>query len=227
MSAWKNFSNVLRRLDGILDVRELSQTPAAAEAPLGHWPGRTIDLLVIDSSYSMETQDYPPTRLAGAVQAATRFMCQRAETHPDSLAGIITFSRKATLVAPLRPLRDSLEEAVEALDAVTTGDHTNMAEGLALARQQIARVTAARRPRILLLTDGHSTVGGNPCATAMGIKEHGIQLDIIGIGGSPAEVDEATLKQMASLIDGERRYWFIKSVGELVRKFEALSLREF
>jgi hypothetical protein len=31
---------------------------------------------------------------------------------------------------------------------------------------------------------------------------------------------------MASIVGGERRYWFIKSVGELVQKFEALALRE-
>ena len=28
------------------------------------------------------------------------------------------------------------------------------------------------------------------------------------------------------VVDGEVRYWFIKSVGELVKKFEALALRE-
>jgi len=31
---------------------------------------------------------------------------------------------------------------------------------------------------------------------------------------------------MASVVNGELRYWFIKSVGELVEKFETLALRE-
>ena len=52
-----------------------------------------------------------------------------------------------------------------------------------------------------------------------------MQLDIIGIGGSPADVDEDSLRRMASVVNGEIRYWFILSVGELVRKFEFLGLR--
>ena len=55
---------------------------------------------------------------------------------------------------------------------------------------------------------------------------HAFLTTIIGIGGSPDEVDEPTLKRMASVVRGERRYWFIRSVGELVQRFEALALRE-
>ena len=61
---------------------------------------------------------------------------------------------------------------------------------------------------------------------ATSLKGRGIQLDIIGIGGSPAEVNEADLKRMASVVNGQRRYWFIESADALVERFEALALRE-
>jgi hypothetical protein len=47
-----------------------------------------------------------------------------------------------------------------------------------------------------------------------------------GIGGSPKDVNEAQLRKMASVVDGETRYWFIESAAELTRKFEVLALRE-
>jgi hypothetical protein len=31
---------------------------------------------------------------------------------------------------------------------------------------------------------------------------------------------------MASVVDGERRYWFIKTADELVDRFEDLAIRE-
>ena len=50
------------------------------------------------------------------------------------------------------------------------------------------------------------------------------EIDVIGIGGSPADVNEAQLKQVASVVDGKLRYWFIRDVGSLQRRFEALAL---
>jgi len=96
---------------------------------------------------------------------------------------------------------------------------------LSSAGKVIRTIRNRRSPRIVLLTDGHSTEG-DPLTTAAKIKTDGIQLDIIGIGGSPSEVDEKSLRQMASVVDGEIRYWFIRSVGDLVRRFEFLGLRK-
>ena len=95
-----------------------------------------------------------------------------------------------------------------------------------MARVEIERIRDRRNPRILLLTDGHATAGANPVEAAEHIKASGIQIEIIGIGGSPSDVNEPDLKRMASVINGEMRYWFIKSVPDLVKKFEALALRE-
>ena len=82
-------------------------------------------------------------------------------------------------------------------------------------------------PQVILLTGGASNHGPNPVKVAASLKAKGIQLDIIGIGGSPADVNEPDLKQMASVINGQLRYWFIESSDALVDRFEPLALREF
>jgi predicted metal-dependent phosphotriesterase family hydrolase len=102
-----------------------------------------------------------------------------------------------------------------------------MGAGLTLADRELSRITAGGTRSIILLTDGHSNSGRDPEVVANIIKEKEIQLDIIGIGGSPEEVDEPLLRRMASVMQGQQRYWFIRSVGELVQRFEALALREF
>lgn len=227
MSAWHKLENVFRQLNRLLDtpVPTLADSPGV-DLPC-EWMNRTVDMLVIDVSPSMDITDYEPSRLGGAVQAATRFIRRRAETEPDSLLGVITFSKDARVIVPPCPVKAALEEATNALQGISTSSCTNIAAGLARAQEQITRIAGARDPRILLLTDGHSNTGDDPRDIAANLKEQGTQLSIIGIGGVPTDVDEAMLKEMASIIDDERRYWFIKSIGELVQKFEALSLREF
>lgn len=226
MKYWNDFTNLLRRVDGLLDG-----APRLADSPAGdvlsEWAGREVDELVIDVSHSMDMTDYKPSRLAGAVRAASQFLKRRAESNPDALAGIVSFCWRARMIAPLQPLRANLAAALEALEGLSTGNATNIAAGLSLASREVKKIVGVRTSRVLLLTDGHSTMGDNPEEVAAMVKEGGTQLDIIGIGGSPEDVNVSVLKEMASIVNGERRYWFIKSVGELVEKFEALALREF
>jgi Ca-activated chloride channel family protein len=185
-----------------------------------------IDELAIDESLSMDEPDYPPSRLAGAQEAATRFLYRRREGNPKDLVGLVAFSANARVIAPPLPVGEHSSRLREAVKSLSTSSSTNIAAGLKLARREIGRLRHPRKPRILLFTDGHSNTGPNPETEASEVKKAGIQLDIIGIGGSPDEVNEPMLKRMASIVGGERRYWFIKSVGELVQKFEALALRE-
>jgi len=189
-------------------------------------PSVSVDVLVIDRSGSMSCADYPPTRLDGAKRAANRFLEQRAATDVRACVGIVTFSRCSTLVAHPMPVKANLMNLKEALDGISISGATNISAGLERAYQETKRFEKSRDRRIVLLTDGHATNGSNPVETACEIKSAGIQVDIIGIGGSPSEVSEAELKEMASVVNGKLRYWFIRSVGELVQRFETLALRE-
>lgn len=181
-----------------------------------------VDVLVIDVSGSMGWTDYPPNRLEGAKDAAQRFLEKRATTNPNAVAGIVAFGSSAHVVAHLHPVRKHLQPLCTELRALSCGGATNTGAGLELAQEELRTAPRSSSRRIILLTDGHATGGPDAEQVADAAKEDGVQLDIIGVGGTRDEVNEPVLRRMAS----KNRHWFIKSVGELVEKFEALALRE-
>ncbi|MGD2111192.1 MAG: VWA domain-containing protein, partial [Phycisphaerae bacterium] len=67
--------------------------------------------------------------------------------------------------------------------------------------------------RIVLLTDG---CGGHPIRTAQDLKSRGVVIDVIAVGHSEEEVNVKLLKKIASTVDGELRYRFIKDQQTLV-----------
>ena len=78
--------------------------------------------------------------------------------------------------------------------------------------------------RILLLTDGEHTTGRSPVAVAQRLKADGVEINCIGIGGTPGDVDEAQLKSIASCDpQGNPLYWFIGDRAKLIKKFESLA----
>lgn len=184
-----------------------------------------LDILLLDVSSSMTKTDYRPSRLAGAKQASLGFIERVAEFNPESAIGVISFSTRARIVSMPVPAENGMYSLKQTMDGLGTDMFTNMPAGLRLSEKVIQKFNTVS-PRILLLTDGHSNVGGSPVQVAEQLKGCGVQIDIIGIGGSPTDVNENELRTMASVVDGETRYWFIKSVGELVQKFENLAIRE-
>ena len=134
----------------------------------------------------------------------------------------VAFSSTSRLIAGPVPLRTQADRLCGRLNGLEPDGSTNTSAGLRLALDQITRVGVPKHPRILLLTDGHSDNRSNSLRIAQTIKERGIQLDIVGIGGSPAAVNEEELRAMASKVNGELRYWFIRSAPALVKKFESL-----
>ncbi len=78
--------------------------------------------------------------------------------------------------------------------------------------------------RIIMLTDGEHNQGGSPITVASRLKNAGVIIDCIGIGGSPKDVDEKLLKEIASRNpDGSIRYCFIGDQQQLLRKYENLA----
>ena len=188
--------------------------------------GAVADAIVMDGSGTMGASDYPPSRHDAAKAAACQYIEQLAEAQPDTVVTIISFGSGATLISPPRRVGEEAEELKRAIRAAKLGSTTNLGAGLAMAGRQIERVPQARRPRVIILTDGHSNCGPDPEKIAEGLKGSGVQVDAIGIGGSPSDVNEAQLRRIVSVVDGETRYWFIRDAGDLARKFEALALRE-
>jgi len=184
------------------------------------------EVLVLDVSGSMLANDYEPTRLDGAKTASCAFLRKLRDVSPESLAGVVSFGDKGrTVCKPLR-VGDGLAHLEAKVSGLKGDGATNMASGLKLAGELISKCPGSGGGRIVMLTDGFANEGGDPEPVAQNLKRQGIQLDIIGIGGSPSEVNEKELRRMASVVDGQRRYWFIRNVPDLVKRFEALAMRE-
>jgi hypothetical protein len=78
--------------------------------------------------------------------------------------------------------------------------------------------------RIILLSDGDYNEGGSPIKVARILKNKGVVIDCIGIGGSPDEVEVEKIKEVASRnSDGSLRYCFIGDQQSLIRKYESLA----
>ena len=78
--------------------------------------------------------------------------------------------------------------------------------------------------RIIMLSDGEHNGGGSPETVASNLKNAGVIIDCIGIGGSPEDVDELLLKKIASRNpDGSIRYCFIGDQQKLLRKYKTLA----
>jgi len=192
----------------------------------GGFSPSVLEVLVIDASGSMADEDYKPTRLDGAKKASSAFLKKLRDARPEGLVAIVSFDTNAKVVCQPLPVKNELSRIETRVGSPKADGFTNMASALNLAGRIITKCSGARTARVLLLTDGHANEGGDPEPVAKKLKQFGVQLDIIGIGGSPSEVNEEQLRRMASVVDGERRYWFIKNVPMLVKKFEALALRE-
>ena len=75
-----------------------------------------------------------------------------------------------------------------------------------------------------MLTDGEHNGSESPQPVADRLKNAGVVIDCIGIGGTPADVDEQMLKTIASHNpDGTIRYCFIGDQQALIRKYETLA----
>ena len=76
--------------------------------------------------------------------------------------------------------------------------------------------------QVVLLTDGQNT-GKDPIALAERLKKRAV-IECVGIGGSPEDVDECLLKQIASAYpDGTRRYRWIGQKEQLIKHFHKLA----
>jgi Mg-chelatase subunit ChlD len=188
-------------------------------------PGCPLDMLLIDTSGSMSESDYDPSRLAAAKHAACRFITTRAALAPDGCIAVISFSSNPKVVAAPSVLKRRSDRVCAAVQNLESEGWTKTAKALEFALKEIERLPDTLSPRIVLLTDGHSNSQHDSVSAATHLKERGVQLDIIGIGGSPDDVNEVELRAMASKIDGQLRYWFITSAADLLAQFERLALR--
>ena len=216
--------------------------------------GKREDVVtLIDLSPSMDFTDYEPSRLHGAILANTKLIQRKAQCHPDDRMGIIGFWGRAVLLHAMVHLNKGLHSLCRALNAPQGGESTNFTAAFKLAEKclfpqtfqmnggflswmfspffqelDVDRSTTSNSSpglkRIILLTDGDHNQGPSPLTVVAGLKQKGVVIDCIGIGGSPEDVDEKLLKQIASPDhNGMPRYCFINDTDELIRKYQSMA----
>ncbi len=188
-------------------------------------------MLVMDVSASMTATDLSPNRLEAAKQAAQQFVQRLPE---NTSVGLVSFSAKANLNAPLTRERKAV---LQALNSLHTDSGTAIGDGLLEALDHIAAQTLAEQNRanliasgrspvlIILLSDGESTEGTPPLQAVARAAQARVQINTVGIGqrgkrtaitqDMKVGLDEDTLKAIAQQTGGR---YFYASENETLRQ---------
>jgi len=179
--------------------------------------GRDL-MMAIDLSGSMGREDFaidgrPTTRLAVVKTAADDFIERRA----GDRVGLILFSNRAYLQAPLTFDRDVVRRLLDEAEVGLTGQETAVGDAIAVALKRLKDRPAQSRV-LVLLTDGASNAGVmQPLQAAALARDYGVRIYTIGVGAgqmvmqtafgqqlvNPSQdLDETTLKQIADMTGG-------------------------
>ncbi len=171
-------------------------------------------LLVIDMSNSMWGQIEGVAKVEIAREALEGLVASLPDGAPT---GLMAYGHRrkgdcgdVELVAPITPLdRDALTRAVAEMKP---RGKTPITEAL---RQAVDTLNASDRPaRLVLLSDGIETCGGDPCALARELAASGIDFTAHVIGFDIASrADQAKIACIASATGG--RYFNARNAGEL------------
>jgi len=160
------------------------------------------------------------TKLQAGQRAVMSMVLEKGRLDPDDQIGLVAFDDKAKKILDLCPIVSHKHQILEAIQSLGIEGGTDINEGLKLAHEMFdwARPDVVRR--IVLLTDGQ---GGHPLPTAEDLKSRGVVIDVRGVGDSPQNVDEKLLRKVASVVEGEVRYRFIKDSRALVDDYTRLA----
>ncbi|MDQ3623758.1 MAG: VWA domain-containing protein [Verrucomicrobiota bacterium] len=181
-------------------------------------------MLALDVSRSMLAEDFTignlrSNRLDAVKQVTEKFIKAR----PNDRLGIVAFAGRPYLVSPLTLDHDWLLQNLDRLRIGLVEDGTAIGSAIASASNRI-KDKQAKSKIIVLLTDGDNNTGkitpvtAAEAARALGIKIYAICagsrgyapvpvgkdiLDRMVYRQVPVEVDEAALKEIAQIADGE------------------------
>lgn len=175
-------------------------------------------IITLDISSSMLARDFKPDRLEAAKKIAANFINGREN---DNM-GLVIFAGEAFTGVPMTTDRAALVNYVNALNRDMLEDGTAIGDGLATSINRI-KDGKAKSKSIILLTDGSNNTGIVAPLTAAEIaRQMGIKVYTVGIGTNgnapypminmfgrieyqmqPVVIDEATLKQIASVTGGK------------------------
>ena len=221
----KSFRNYLVHVPFILRVMTLSMIIIVLARPQStdSWEERKVEgsdiMLASDVSTSMLAMDLKPNRLEASKEVAKEFVAAREH---DNI-GLTIFAGESFTQCPLTIDHSALSNMIGAVDCEIAAkgiidDGTAIGMGIANSVLRL-KDSQAKSKVIILLTDGINNRGEiSPESAAEMAKEYGIRIYTIGVGTDrktapyptpygvqdvPVEIDEVTLKDIASVTDGK------------------------
>jgi len=142
---------------------------------------RATVVLALDTSLSMEADDVEPSRLEVAQEAARAFVSDL----PDQLnVGLVVFN--GTTAVAVSPTHDR-EALVAAIDAVELGEGTAIGDAIFTSLDAVAAAPRGEDDepapaRIVVMSDGETTVGRDNAEAAAAAADAGVPVDTIAFG---------------------------------------------
>ncbi|QXC62632.1 VWA domain-containing protein [Aquihabitans sp. G128] len=149
---------------------------------------RATIIVAIDTSLSMDATDVDPSRLVAAQAAAKSFV----DLLPKRLnVGLVTFNGVASIKVP--PTQDR-EELRAAIDQLRLGERTAIGEAIYASLEAIktapeAEGTAKVPARIVLMSDGSTTVGRPDSQASAAAKKAKVPVSTIAFGTAEGTIE--------------------------------------
>ncbi len=190
-------------------------------------------MLALDVSNSMSEQDFVLnnrrlSRLSAVQALAKEFIKGRQ----GDAVGLTIFGSEAFIYVPLTQDVTSAAQMLDEIGVGIAGNQTAIGDALAVALKEMSAIEANKKV-IVLLSDGVANAGIiAPLEAAQKAKEMGVKVYTVGIGANAggidsffflprgAELDEQTLKQMASITGGE--YYRVQNTQDLAQMYAVL-----
>jgi Ca-activated chloride channel family protein len=184
---------------------------------------RATIIVTIDVSLSMMAQDVDPDRLTAAQRAAREFV----DSLPPRLnVGLVSFAGTASVLVPPATDRDAVTQAI---DQLRLAEYTAIGEGLFTSLDALRLVPEDDAgedvpARIVLLSDGETTVGRPNAEAVAAAVEAGVPVSTIAFGTpdgvleldgvlEPVPVAEEDLRQIAAGTGGG--FYAAETAGQL------------
>ncbi len=219
--SWRSY---FRHVCFILNLGAIAAIIIVLARPQTHdaWNESSVEgtdiILALDTSSSMLARDFDPDRLNAAKDVAIKFINGRENDNMD----IVIFAGESLTGVPMTTDRGVLINYVSSLRHNLLEDGTAIGDGIATAINRIKNGKAVSKS-IIVLTDGSNNTGIVAPLTAAEIAaELGIKVYTIGVGTNgtalypqvdyfgrityvptPVVIDEATLKEIASMTGGK------------------------
>lgn len=195
----------LRSLPALLRMGALALGIIALARPQVRDTTRTqtaegIDIMmVLDSSSSMQAEDFTPNRFEAARDVAGSFV----EGRVSDRVGLIVFSADAYTQVPLTLDYGFLKRMLDRVQIGIVKDGTAIGTALATAVNRL-KETQSEGKVVVLLTDGRNNRGEIDPSTAADIAQTlGVRVYAIGIGASESDADRSDRRAAEGGVDKE------------------------